>query len=96
MTQYDFFIKDYKLNDTTDRVHEKLIVEKLPFITDIYGVKRQLDGKYYPSLEVWLKKYDVDDQAISAIVEQLEALPYGQKHAYAVGRDGRILIEQEV
>lgn len=41
-------------------------------------------------------KVRVEDSAIGAAIEQLKAIPYGAKHAYAIGNEGRILIEQVV
>jgi len=95
MTQYDYFVVGFEIpENSSDTVSEKITVEKLPFTTDVYGIARIESGKAYPVMANYLSKSDVEDSAIGAVLEQLEALPYGAKHAYAVGRNGRILIEQ--
>lgn len=90
---WDFFVLEIG-EDVDSTIRQKLIVEKLPFTTDAYGLKEVNGGKALPTLERYLELADVEDSAIGAVIEQLEALPYGAKHAYAVGRNGRILIEQ--
>ena len=95
MAQYDYFVVGFEIpKNSSDIVSEKITVEKLPFTTNVYGTKQTEDGKSYPVMADYLSKCDIEDSAIGAVLEQLEALPYGAKHAYAVGRNGRILIEQ--
>lgn len=95
MIEYDYFVTGFEMpQKQSDAVYERITVEKLPFTTDVYGIARIEGGKAYPVMANYLSKSDVEDSAIGAVLEQLEALPYGAKHAYAVGRNGRILIEQ--
>ena len=95
MIEYDYFVTGFEMpQKQSDAVYERITVEKLPFTTNVYGTKQTEDGKSYPVMADYLSKCDIEDSAIGAVLEQLEALPYGAKHAYAVGRNGRILIEQ--
>lgn len=95
MTYYDFFVVGREEPDInkSDSVVEKIIVEKLSYETNTWGV-RMVGDRAWPGLDTYLDKAGVDDEQIGAVIEQLEALPYRAKHAYAVGREGRILIEQ--
>lgn len=82
MTIYDFVVTNKERNPKNDAVYIKLIVEKVAILDDDV------------TLDKWLSDNGVDNQQIGSVIEQLEALPYAAKHAYAIGRDGRILIEQ--
>lgn len=82
MTYYDFVVTNRENVDNDRVIKHKFTVEKVALVDDDV------------TLEQRLKEYGVEDSAIGAVIEQLEGLPYGAKHAYAVGSSGRILIEQ--
>ena len=82
MIYYDFVVTNREKIAKPDTIKYKFIVEKVALLDDDI------------TLDVELKKHGVGDREIGAIIEQLEGLPYGAKHAYAVGNNGRILIEQ--
>lgn len=87
MNSYDFFVTGINSNTLT--------VEKLPFISDIYGIKK-VDGKAWPLLNKYLSTAGVTDDDIGLIIEKLEGLPYGSAQEFATGRDDKIIVINQI
>lgn len=83
MIHYDFVVTNMQKIDGDKVIKHKLITEKVAVLDD--------DRTLYDVLK---NKFELDDHSIASVIEQLEGLPYGAKHVYTVGNDGRILIEQ--
>lgn len=80
MTHYDFVVTRREKTPITGLL--KAYVEKVAVLDDDL------------TLDDFLRAQGVEDKDVGAVIESLEAIPYGAKRAHAFGRNGRILIEQ--
>lgn len=83
MIVFDFKVIEYIKNDNDNVAQHRIRVEKMPIKwSDI-------------TLDTMLKKlFDLDEDSLAKVIEQLDGAPYGRGHLYTVGNCGRILIEQ--